>query len=111
MMFAIQPDSWLYRLLHRRPLLAIGRRTYGLYLVHALPLYLAIVHILPRLQARGLGFLFIPLALGYTFATAWLSFRYFETPFLALKDRYAPKIPRREPAPSPLLQSPVNSAD
>jgi len=93
LLLAIQPQSWLYCALHLRPLLAIGRRSYGLYFLHAVPLLLFAGQLLPRLQQRHLGALFLPAALLYTFAAGWLSFRYLESPFLRLKDRLAPGQP------------------
>jgi peptidoglycan/LPS O-acetylase OafA/YrhL len=91
LLLAIQADSWVYRALHLQPLLAIGRRTYGLYFLHAVPLFLFAGQLLPRLQQRHLGGLLLPAALLCTFGAAWLSFRYLESPFLRLKDRLAPR--------------------
>jgi peptidoglycan/LPS O-acetylase OafA/YrhL len=90
LLMAIQPGSWLFRALHVAPLLAIGRRSYGLYFLHAVPLFLFAGQVLPRLQQRHLGGLLVPAALLYTFGAGWLSFRYVESPFLRLKDRLAP---------------------
>ena len=91
LLLALQPDTWLYNLLRVKPLLAIGRRSYGLYFVHTIPLFLLADHLLPRLRAHHAAWLFIPIALLYTFSVGWLSFRYLESPFLRLKDRLAPK--------------------
>jgi peptidoglycan/LPS O-acetylase OafA/YrhL len=90
LLLAMQPDTWLYKLLRLRPLTEIGRRSYGLYLVHSVPLFVLVTYVRPRLQAHHLGILFLPIAVAYTFGTAWLSFRYLESPFLRLKDRFAP---------------------
>jgi peptidoglycan/LPS O-acetylase OafA/YrhL len=94
LLLAIQPDSWVYRVLHVQPLLAIGRRSYGLYFLHAVPLLLFAGQLLPRLQQHHLGGLFIPAALLYTFAAGWLSYRYLESPFLNLKSRFPHPKPR-----------------
>jgi peptidoglycan/LPS O-acetylase OafA/YrhL len=76
------------------PLRAIGRYSYGMYVFHA-PLHLFVG--LPLL-ARYAPTPSLAVALGYvaaatavTVATAALSFHLFERPFLALKDRLAPR--------------------
>lgn len=98
-LLAIQPDTWLYKLLRHPILTAIGRRSYGLYLLHAVPFYLLSGHVLRHLRAHHLGILFLPIALAYTFIAGWLSFRYLESPFLRLKDRLAPTTRISDPQP------------
>jgi peptidoglycan/LPS O-acetylase OafA/YrhL len=79
------PVKPLERLLRSRPLVWIGRRSYGLYLWH-LPIYF-IIESRPwtsRDSADGAlvaGFLF-------TFLVAGISFRIVEMPFLRLKDTF-----------------------
>jgi peptidoglycan/LPS O-acetylase OafA/YrhL len=76
------------RWLEARPLVAIGKYSYGMYLFHALllPLYRRIYA--PSSLAGALGFaLFVFVA---TFAIAAASWHLFERRFLALKDRWAP---------------------
>jgi len=90
LLLALHSETWLYKVLQTRVLKEIGRRSYGLYLLHAVPLFLFAGQLLPRLQLHHLGILFIPVALFYTFSAAWLSYRYLESPFLRLKDRLAP---------------------
>jgi len=59
---------------------AVGRRSYGLYLYHW-PIFLFIgIDTRPALVALGFAL---------TFATAWLSFALIERPFLRLKERWS----------------------
>jgi peptidoglycan/LPS O-acetylase OafA/YrhL len=90
LLLAIQPSSLLSRFLQRRPLVALGRISYGMYLFHALPEL--------HFQAEGqrfindhVGFLLPVVAFVYTLTCAKLSFRFIESPFLRLKDRLAPR--------------------
>lgn len=79
--------------LSRRPIVATGRISYGLYLWH-LPIYGAVFKYgapLPRAVQ-------MVAAAGLSLATAALSYRFVERPFLRLKRRKA------EPDPSRLLQ-------
>ena len=59
---------------------AIGRRSYGLYLYHW-PIFLFIgIDTRPHMLALGYG---------ATFAAAWISYRWIEQPFLAKKGRWS----------------------
>jgi peptidoglycan/LPS O-acetylase OafA/YrhL len=93
LLLALQPDTWLFHLLRWHPLTEIGRRSYGLYFLHAIPLLLFAGQLLPRLQSHHLGALLLPIATAYTFIAAWISFHFLESPFLRLKDRFAPASP------------------
>ncbi len=86
---ALQPGSVVYRVLNLRPLRWLGRISYGAYVLHDIP------HIL----YWNIGYKLVPshpeiavpiVGLAFTFFFAWLSFRFFETPFLNLKSRWAP---------------------
>ncbi len=75
--------SWpaLSRALSWRPLVAVGRRSYGVYLYHV-PLYEAFV------QTRwGSGPVALLLTVALTLVVASGSYRYLEAPFLRIKDR------------------------
>jgi peptidoglycan/LPS O-acetylase OafA/YrhL len=74
----------------QRGVLWLGRRSYGLYLVHQAVL-LFIVAVLTNPSTRVATVLGIPLAL----LLAALMYRYVEAPFLRLKRNYAPR-----PAPA-----------
>ena len=91
---ALRPGSWTYRLLHVRPLRWVGRLTYGAYVFHDL-LHGFFVHLVvhsgvPLLAEDGYArrYATAALAFGGTLLLAWLSFRYLESPFLDLKDRW-----------------------
>jgi len=86
------PDSALGRVLGAPPLLAIGRVSYGIYLLHV-PVLGLLRRAAPGLIERP-GLLF-PVALLASWGLARLSYRYFEGPLLALKDRLRPvALPR-----------------
>jgi peptidoglycan/LPS O-acetylase OafA/YrhL len=91
------PRAPMARFLALRPLVWIGRRAYGLYLIHAL----VFTFLRPGVLDWGgdLGSLAIKLAIVFP-ATA-LSFRYLEAPALRLKDRFAGAR-----APEPALRAP-----
>ena len=70
----------------------LGRISYGLYMFHSLVFHLVFQFVYPRLQVRlsatisSLGA--IALVLVITIVVASLSYRYFERPFLKLKERF-----------------------
>jgi peptidoglycan/LPS O-acetylase OafA/YrhL len=81
----LQPGDWLLgQLLTNRFVVHVGTVSYGIYLLHLLCI---------NLVKRGLdlesGPLLFLLALPVSVATATVSYRFFETPFLRLKDRIA----------------------
>ena len=89
----LHPTSLGARLLSLRPLCWIGRRAYGIYLLH--PLAVAVVHLHSRLPA----FWSAMIAVVATLVMAGASFRWVEAPFLRRKDRFSSHaIPRHEPA-------------
>jgi peptidoglycan/LPS O-acetylase OafA/YrhL len=89
---AIQPGSLVYRALNRRPLRWLGRISYGAYVLHDIP-----HNVFRRLAgwlAPSCGLwcglcLIAAIALISTCILAWLSYRFFESPFLNLKERWA----------------------
>ena len=84
---SIQETTWLYRLLRKRPFRWIGRLTYGAYVLHDIPhrLYNHIAHaVSPQHQVLIAGLL----SFSCTLLLASLSFRYYEAPFLNLKERW-----------------------
>ncbi len=94
----LQPTGWLYRCLRVPVLRWVGRLSYGAYVFHDL-LHGLFVHIAvhaggPRVANNLLlrSEASAALALPATLLLAWLSFRFYESPFLNLKDRWtAPK--------------------
>lgn len=61
---------------------ALGKRSYGLYCYHGLVLDAMVV-----VLAGRLGWLVAPATIVGTLGLAWVSYRYFEMPFLRLKQR------------------------
>jgi peptidoglycan/LPS O-acetylase OafA/YrhL len=85
---SLDEDSFLARVLRFRPLSGLGAISYGFYFIHAIPSaplhHFAGVH--PALVSMVPFFAF-----GITVSIAWLSFHYFESPFLRLKSVLAPQ--------------------
>jgi len=83
----IREDNGLSALLVLRPIAFIGTLSYGMYLFNSMS-----VHVVHFLMAR-LGSEYPPLifvfAVGLATAMAYLSYRYYESPFLALKSKYS----------------------
>jgi peptidoglycan/LPS O-acetylase OafA/YrhL len=98
---SIQPGTWMYRALCARLLRWIGRISYGAYVLHDIPhlLYLDVALKLVRIadsrsniseyaiRLQATVFAAV-IALTFTLIFAWLSFRFFESPFLNLKERW-----------------------
>jgi len=86
----VREDHWLTPLLHTRFFVQVGIVSYGMYMFHNL-VYDVLRKIEASLGLRSLSggpveFVFCVLV---TLAIASLSFRYYESRFLKLKDRYA----------------------
>jgi peptidoglycan/LPS O-acetylase OafA/YrhL len=88
---AIQPGSIVYRALNQRPLRWLGRISYGAYVLHDIPhsMYRRLVDWLaPSCGLWCRASLIAAIALISTCLLAWLSYRFFESPFLNLKERW-----------------------
>lgn len=85
----LEPGGWLYRLLCQPQLRWLGRISYGAYVLHDIPhtLYRRAIERIPVLAPHA-GPLATAFALFCTVAMASLSFRFLETPFLNLKERW-----------------------
>jgi len=83
----IREDHWLMPVLKLRPLVRIGVLSYGMYLLHMLCRHGCRV-VLDKAGVVAEWPLF-PTTLAVTVAVAWASFRFYESRFLALKDRFA----------------------
>ncbi len=90
-------SPWI-RLLRTTPMIAIGKVSYGIYIVHW-PLVLALQPVWPipgGFWIRQSTFLVLIVTVSY--ALAALSYYLFEKRFLNLKDRLAPRLPPHEDA-------------
>jgi peptidoglycan/LPS O-acetylase OafA/YrhL len=77
-----------------RPIAYVGTISYGMYLLHML-CHNAVKRALPSYEV-----LWLPATLALTIVVAGISFRYYESRFLALKKRFAAgSQSRRQPAP------------
>jgi peptidoglycan/LPS O-acetylase OafA/YrhL len=94
------PSSRLGRLLETRPLVSVGRISYGLYLWH-LPIFVALGVPFGK-KARAPDPLQLALAWSVTFAVCVLSFRFVEAPALELKSRLASGRAAAAPGPADL---------
>lgn len=83
----LREDGPLFTVLAWRPLKAIGVVSYGMYLMHMLAVNLVEAG-LSRLSV-GPGPVLFALSLPVVYVAAYLSYRYFESPILALKKRFA----------------------
>jgi peptidoglycan/LPS O-acetylase OafA/YrhL len=82
---ALRPDHQpLGPVLNNSLVKHVGIVSYGIYLMHML-----CINIARGLLHRHDGPLVFVLALGFSIAAATLSYRFFESPFLRLKDRLA----------------------
>ena len=86
----IQPRGLLRSVLSFRPLVSVGVISYGLYIFHGF-LMSAFSHHQEAFQKMPV---LLPVtAFAVTFSVAWISYRFYEQPFLRLKDRWAPTRP------------------
>jgi peptidoglycan/LPS O-acetylase OafA/YrhL len=83
----VREDHVLARLLAWRPVVRIGALSYGIYLLHHIGLGIAT----EGLERTGVSVPFGDLLLGFplTWALCEVSYRFYETPFLELKKRFA----------------------
>ncbi len=75
-----------------KPLLYLGRISYGLYVFHLLCYQLVEFWLLPHGVITGIHTMVTTqvITIALTIGMATLSYKYFEGPFLRLKERYAP---------------------
>ena len=88
----IRPEAALSRLLQRRWLRQLGQISYGFYVFHDIPhafyAWLA-SRVLGSREAHGSSLVVIVFAFFGTLILSYLSFRFFEAPFLRLKRNFA----------------------
>jgi peptidoglycan/LPS O-acetylase OafA/YrhL len=86
------PRGAVARVFELRPLRALGRVSYGMYLLHFQAIDVAaaqVVALLPQATPASYTLLALSSA-GYAYAAAWLMFRVYERRFLAMKARFTP---------------------
>lgn len=94
-LWCLDETSYLARIVRVRPLSALGVISYGFYFLHSIPEYVWVIFQSEHPHWR----IAIPfLAFAFTAGLATLSFRYFESPFLRLKKRFAPQYVQPGPA-------------
>ena len=83
---ALESGSITYRIFSVRPLRWLGRISYGAYVYHDIfhPEILAVVRHFGGDEKHGAT----AVALAFTLLLSWASFRWFETPFIRLKERW-----------------------
>ena len=84
---SLDDTSHMHRVLLHPVLRKIGKISYGLYFLHNIFLE-SIKQLAQLLRPYHLSLLVIPIGFAFSYALASLSFRYWETPFLKLKNRF-----------------------
>ena len=90
LVLSLQTGSLLYRVLSIRPLRALGRVSYGFYIFHEIlhAYYIVLARKVFGAYPSHIYPLTAITAFLCTLAISLLSFHFFETPFLRLKDRF-----------------------
>jgi peptidoglycan/LPS O-acetylase OafA/YrhL len=93
----LAPETWLARAFHFTPLRAIGRVSYGMYLIHLQVIDLVVPRAIAAYKTASFGAYVgtTGAVLVFSFGAAWIMYILYERPFLALKRRFTP---RRLPA-------------
>lgn len=84
----IREDTVLHPLLRWRPAVLVGTISYGIYLMHMLA-----ANAVRKVLGHAMGLDVFVLTSVLVFAMAWLSFRYFESPLMRLKNRFSAARP------------------
>ncbi len=86
----LSPTSKLAAVLRWRPLVYTGQIAYGLYLLHGPASWIArkLIALLTTVTVEPHSALSIPITFAASFIAAGLSWRFFESPMLALKERF-----------------------
>jgi peptidoglycan/LPS O-acetylase OafA/YrhL len=102
--FSTQFDAQgpLARLLKSEPLVWIGKRSYGIYVYHV-PVIWVIGHLIQFPSGRSGIVIGLVAKVATTLLLSWASYRWIETPALALKDKFfstKPSQTKLRPAPA-----------
>jgi peptidoglycan/LPS O-acetylase OafA/YrhL len=94
--------SPLGRALEVRPLRAIGRVSYGMYLLHFQAIDVGARLVIPRVKEPSVAVfaLLYALFVVLAFASAWVMYRLIERPFLDLRGRFRSHRSHEDPAPA-----------
>lgn len=94
LLFAIDTKTWVFRVLQNNRLRWLGKISYGFYVFHDIPhvAYERLTQTLVGPAGDPFGLLTGAFALAGTLLLSWLSFRYFESRFLQLKQHFT--VPR-----------------
>ncbi len=102
----VREENGLASLLRLRPMVFIGTLSYGMYLMNSFSIH-AMLYV-----CKLVGFAYPPVvfaaALALATGLAYLSFRFYESPFLALKTRFSrlrPDASDRNPGPAAIPDS------
>ena len=90
---SIDEGSWLSFFLRLPGLSTLGSVSYGFYLFHDLPKVVLEAFLLHHQHLHLLRWLAVPSLFGIVALLSWLSFQFYEKPFLRLKVRFAPASP------------------
>jgi peptidoglycan/LPS O-acetylase OafA/YrhL len=87
---ALKPAGLLFRVLTAKPLRRLGQMSYGFYIFHFLlqGAFLALARYWFGDRLRHLNVAVAGIGMVGSLAISYVSFRFFETPFLRLKDRF-----------------------
>ena len=96
---ALEPRSVIFRIFNLRPLRWLGRISYGAYVYHDI-LHPILSRFIDQFGFKHAERAAIVIGLSLTLVLSWASFRWFESPFIRLKDRWA-KAPNSTPAGNP----------
>jgi peptidoglycan/LPS O-acetylase OafA/YrhL len=88
-LLSLERTSLIYRFFTIKPLRRLGQMSYGFYVFHDIPhtFYIRLVGYLHRHRPSP-DYVVALVALIFTLILSYLSFRFFETPFLRLKNRF-----------------------
>jgi peptidoglycan/LPS O-acetylase OafA/YrhL len=84
-------NNWIKSFFSLPPFTYLGKFSYGTYIFHY-PLYLVLYEHYALTASFGIKVLVGIIAIVISFLLAWLSFYYFETPFLKLKKYFVNKV-------------------